>query len=105
MKAKRKEIPSEWARLVRDEKKRPKPRSPSFTLHAVVKNTFAGLISAIVSQNNMAAAAAAITLARYLLERQLIPLAHKQCQILVWENEMENLEKNEVYGYFRKMED
>ena len=38
-------LPSEWAAVVLELKKRPKPRSPSLTIAVFVTNTLAGLIS------------------------------------------------------------
>lgn len=39
-------LPSEWAAVVSELKKRPRPRSPSFTMPVAVMNTLAGLMSA-----------------------------------------------------------
>ena len=39
-------LPREWAAVVSELKKRPRPRSPSFTMPVAVMNTLAGLMSA-----------------------------------------------------------
>lgn len=39
-------LPREWAAVVSELKKRPRPRSPSFTTPVAVMNTLAGLMSA-----------------------------------------------------------
>lgn len=39
-------LPREWAAVVSELKKRPRPRSPSFTMPVAVMNTMAGLMSA-----------------------------------------------------------
>lgn len=39
-------LPKEWAAVVSELKKRPRPRSPSFTMPVAVMNTLAGLMSA-----------------------------------------------------------
>lgn len=39
-------LPSEWAAVVSELKKRPRPKSPSFTMPVAVMNTLAGLMSA-----------------------------------------------------------
>ena len=38
-------LPREWAAVVSELKKRPRPRSPSFTMPVAVMNTLAGLMS------------------------------------------------------------